>query len=123
MTGQKGIISKLLGAKLALKWLFTFVLLSVAEHLGLRARHGNMLALGLFITVGSQVAHNYTLITGDIGAGTAPKPDVLGDFQWAAGLTQQCGSITQSFFTFSRLLSRMKGFASNSKIWSLMPVY
>uniref|UniRef100_A0A6B0UNG2 Putative homeobox transcription factor sip1 n=1 Tax=Ixodes ricinus TaxID=34613 RepID=A0A6B0UNG2_IXORI len=94
MTGQKGIISKCKGAMLALKWLFTLVLLSVAEHLGIRARHGRMLALGLFITMGSQVAHNCTLITCDIGARTASEPDVLGDFQWAAGLPQQCGSIT-----------------------------
>uniref|UniRef100_A0A6B0UPF1 Putative homeobox transcription factor sip1 n=1 Tax=Ixodes ricinus TaxID=34613 RepID=A0A6B0UPF1_IXORI len=96
MTGQKGIISKLLRAKLALKWLFSLVLLSVAEHLGLRARHGRMLALGLFIAMGHQVAHNSMLISGDIGAGTACEPDVLGDFQWAAGLPQQCGSITRT---------------------------
>uniref|UniRef100_A0A6B0U4X8 Putative homeobox transcription factor sip1 n=1 Tax=Ixodes ricinus TaxID=34613 RepID=A0A6B0U4X8_IXORI len=84
MIGQKGIISKLLGAKLALKWLFTLVVPSVAEHLG-RAGHGRMLALGLFITMGSQMAQNYTLISGDIGAGTASEQDVLHDFQWAAG--------------------------------------
>ncbi|XP_042150403.1 uncharacterized protein LOC121838300 [Ixodes scapularis] len=94
MTGQKGIISKLLGAKLALKWLITLVLLSVAKHLGLQARHGRILALGLFITMGSQVAHNFMLISGDIGAGTAPKRNFLSDFQWAAGLPQQCASIT-----------------------------
>uniref|UniRef100_A0A6B0UJM8 Putative homeobox transcription factor sip1 n=1 Tax=Ixodes ricinus TaxID=34613 RepID=A0A6B0UJM8_IXORI len=86
MTGQNRIISKLLGAKLALKWLFTVVLLSVVEHLGLRAILGWMLALVLFITMGSQVAHNSTLISGDMGAGTASKPDVLGDFQWVAGV-------------------------------------
>uniref|UniRef100_A0A6B0U229 Putative homeobox transcription factor sip1 n=1 Tax=Ixodes ricinus TaxID=34613 RepID=A0A6B0U229_IXORI len=90
------ILSKDFMAKLALKWLFTLVLLSVAEHLGLRARHGRMLALGLFTTMSSKVAHNYTLISGDIGAGTASEPDVLGDFQWVAGLPQQCGSITMT---------------------------
>uniref|UniRef100_A0A6B0UJ67 Putative homeobox transcription factor sip1 n=1 Tax=Ixodes ricinus TaxID=34613 RepID=A0A6B0UJ67_IXORI len=94
MTGQKGIISKFLGAKLALKWLFPTVLLSVAKYLGLRVRLGRMLALGLFITMGNQVAHNSTLISGDIGAGTASKPDVLNHFQGAAGLPHQCGSIT-----------------------------
>uniref|UniRef100_A0A6B0UME7 Putative homeobox transcription factor sip1 n=1 Tax=Ixodes ricinus TaxID=34613 RepID=A0A6B0UME7_IXORI len=90
MIGQKGIISKLSGAKLALIWHFTLVLLSAAKHLGLRARYGRMLALE-FISMGSQVAHNYMLISGDKGAGTASEPDVLGDFQWAAGLPQQCG--------------------------------
>uniref|UniRef100_A0A6B0UIJ4 Putative homeobox transcription factor sip1 n=1 Tax=Ixodes ricinus TaxID=34613 RepID=A0A6B0UIJ4_IXORI len=80
MTSEKGIIGKLSGAKLALKWLFSLVLWSVANHLGLRARHGRMLALGLFITMSSQVAHNYTLIFGDIGAGTASEPYVLGKF-------------------------------------------
>uniref|UniRef100_A0A6B0UX30 Putative homeobox transcription factor sip1 n=1 Tax=Ixodes ricinus TaxID=34613 RepID=A0A6B0UX30_IXORI len=94
MTGQNGIISKLLGAKLALKWLFSVVLLIVAKHLGLRARYGRILVFGLFITMGSQVAHNSTLIFADMGAGTASKPDILGDFQWVAGLPQQCGSIT-----------------------------
>uniref|UniRef100_A0A6B0UP16 Putative homeobox transcription factor sip1 n=1 Tax=Ixodes ricinus TaxID=34613 RepID=A0A6B0UP16_IXORI len=96
MNLQMGISSKGLGALLALKWLFTSVLLSVAKHLGLRVRLERLLALGLFITMGSQVAHNSTLISGDIGAGTASKPDVLGDFQWAAGLPQQCGSITST---------------------------
>uniref|UniRef100_A0A6B0UL87 Putative homeobox transcription factor sip1 n=1 Tax=Ixodes ricinus TaxID=34613 RepID=A0A6B0UL87_IXORI len=85
MNDQKGIISKLLGAKLALKWLFNLVLLSVAKHLRCRAKLGRMMALRLFITMASQVAHNYSLISGDIGTGTASKPDVLGDFQWAAG--------------------------------------
>uniref|UniRef100_A0A6B0UZ40 Putative homeobox transcription factor sip1 n=1 Tax=Ixodes ricinus TaxID=34613 RepID=A0A6B0UZ40_IXORI len=96
MPCQSGILSKLFGAVLALKWLFTVVLLSVAKHLGLKARLGRMLALVLFITMGSQVANNSTLISGDMGAGTASKPDVLGDFQWVAGLPQQCGSITST---------------------------
>uniref|UniRef100_A0A6B0UN57 Putative homeobox transcription factor sip1 n=1 Tax=Ixodes ricinus TaxID=34613 RepID=A0A6B0UN57_IXORI len=96
MTGQKGIISKLLGANLTLKWLFTVVLLSVAGHFGLRVRLEWMLALGFFIPMRSQVAHNSMLIFGDIGAGTASEPDDLGDFQWAAGLPQQCGSITMT---------------------------
>uniref|UniRef100_A0A6B0UCJ6 Putative homeobox transcription factor sip1 n=1 Tax=Ixodes ricinus TaxID=34613 RepID=A0A6B0UCJ6_IXORI len=94
MALQMGISSKGLKAQLALKWLFPIVLLSVAKRLGLRVRLRRMLALGLFITMGSQVAHNSTLISGDIGARTASKPDVLGDFQWAAGLPQQCASIT-----------------------------
>uniref|UniRef100_A0A6B0UMA9 Putative homeobox transcription factor sip1 n=1 Tax=Ixodes ricinus TaxID=34613 RepID=A0A6B0UMA9_IXORI len=96
MTGQKGIRSKLSGAKLALKWLITLVLSSVDKHLGLRARHGRTLALELFISVGNQVAHNFTLISGDMGAGTASKQDVLGGFQWADNLPQQCGSITET---------------------------
>uniref|UniRef100_A0A147BPP5 Putative homeobox transcription factor sip1 n=1 Tax=Ixodes ricinus TaxID=34613 RepID=A0A147BPP5_IXORI len=94
MTGQMGIKSKLFGAKLAFKRRFTLVLFSVAKHLGPRARHGRMLALCLFITMGSQVAHNYMLIFRDIGARTASEPDVLGDFQGAAGLPHKCGSIT-----------------------------
>uniref|UniRef100_A0A6B0U6T7 Putative homeobox transcription factor sip1 n=1 Tax=Ixodes ricinus TaxID=34613 RepID=A0A6B0U6T7_IXORI len=73
MTGQKGIISKLLGANLTLKRLITLVLSSVAKHFGLRARHERMLALGFFITMRSQVTHNSTLISGDISAGTASK--------------------------------------------------
>uniref|UniRef100_A0A147BRT8 Uncharacterized protein n=1 Tax=Ixodes ricinus TaxID=34613 RepID=A0A147BRT8_IXORI len=56
MASQMGNISKLFRAKLALIWHFSLVLLSVAEHLGMR--HGRMLALRLFITMGSQVAHN-----------------------------------------------------------------
>uniref|UniRef100_A0A0K8R5N9 Putative zinc finger protein n=1 Tax=Ixodes ricinus TaxID=34613 RepID=A0A0K8R5N9_IXORI len=77
MTGQKGIISKLSGAKVALEWLFTFVLLGVAKQLEPRARHGEILALGFFIAMESQVAHNYTPIFGHIGAETASKPDVF----------------------------------------------
>uniref|UniRef100_A0A6B0UDH5 Putative homeobox transcription factor sip1 n=1 Tax=Ixodes ricinus TaxID=34613 RepID=A0A6B0UDH5_IXORI len=94
MASQMGILSKGSMALLALKLLFPTVLLSVAKHLGLRVRLERLLALGLFITMGSQVAHNSTLISSDKGAGTASKPDVLGDFQWAAGLPKQCASIT-----------------------------
>uniref|UniRef100_A0A6B0UDW8 Putative homeobox transcription factor sip1 n=1 Tax=Ixodes ricinus TaxID=34613 RepID=A0A6B0UDW8_IXORI len=93
MPGQLGITSKGLRTQFALKQLIAFVLLSVAWHFGPRVRgHKKMLALGLSITMGNQVVHDPMLISGDIGAGTATKPDVLSRFQWAAGLSQKCSS-------------------------------
>lgn len=100
--GQTGITSKHFGTLLALvgsrhmnqtglfpemhlqtpgtiEQLITLPFLNIAVCFGPRTRqHGRMLGLGLFISMGNQVAHNFMLISSDKGAGTTSEPDVLG---------------------------------------------
>uniref|UniRef100_A0A6B0UTS6 Putative homeobox transcription factor sip1 n=1 Tax=Ixodes ricinus TaxID=34613 RepID=A0A6B0UTS6_IXORI len=88
--------SKGMRIQVALKQLITCVL-SVTMCFGPGVKgHGRMLAVELFIIMGNQVAHDCMLIFSDIGAETASKPDVLSGFQGAAGLSQQCCSITKT---------------------------
>uniref|UniRef100_A0A0K8R5Y9 Putative zinc finger protein n=1 Tax=Ixodes ricinus TaxID=34613 RepID=A0A0K8R5Y9_IXORI len=74
-----------------------------------------MLVLELFVTMGNQVVHDPTLISGDIGTGTTPKADALSGFQWAAGLSQKVqlplqdlrtGSVPLELLAVIRFVSR-----------------
>uniref|UniRef100_A0A6B0URS3 Putative homeobox transcription factor sip1 n=1 Tax=Ixodes ricinus TaxID=34613 RepID=A0A6B0URS3_IXORI len=100
--GQTGITSKHFGTLLALvgsrymnqtglfsemhlqtpgtiEQLITPLLLNITVHFVHGAgQHGRMLALGLFITMGNQVAHNFMLISSDKRARTTSEADVLG---------------------------------------------
>uniref|UniRef100_A0A6B0UVV6 Putative homeobox transcription factor sip1 n=1 Tax=Ixodes ricinus TaxID=34613 RepID=A0A6B0UVV6_IXORI len=94
MAGQLRILSKGLSAQLAFNELITPVRLSIVVHFGFRAGgHGRMVALDWFIPMGYKVAHNFMLISGEVGARTASEQDVLIGFEMEAGLLQQCSLI------------------------------